>query len=44
MPTAGVPETAVNEDGKALAPKDEIGAARHRLVPAPAGGARSAKD
>ena len=32
---AAVPETAVNEDGKALAPKDEIGAASHGLVPAP---------
>jgi hypothetical protein len=41
---ATVPETAVNEDGEALAPKDEIGVASHGLVPAPAGDAGGAQD
>jgi hypothetical protein len=41
---ATVPETAVNEDGKALAPKDEIGTAWQRLMAAPAGDAGGTKD
>ena len=44
MPAAAVPEAAVNEDGKALAAKDEIGMAGHGLVPAPAGDAGGAED
>jgi len=41
---ATMPEAAVNEDGEALAPKDEIGMAWHGLVSAPAGDAGSAED
>jgi hypothetical protein len=39
-----VPETAVNENGEALAQENKIGAARERLVPPPASDAGSAEN
>ena len=36
MPAAAVPKAAVHKNGEALAAEDEIGAARKRLMPAPA--------
>ena len=44
VPSAAVPETAVNEDGQSLAAKGEIRPAGKRQVPAPAGDASSAED
>ena len=37
MPAAAVPETTVNEHGEALCAENEIGLARQRLLPPPAG-------
>ena len=44
MLRATMPEAAVNEDGEALAPKDEIGMAGHGLVPTPTGDVGGAQD
>jgi hypothetical protein len=44
VPAAAVPEAAIHKDRKALAGKDEVGAAWERLVPAPTGNAGGAEN
>jgi hypothetical protein len=44
MPRAAVPEAAVNEDGEALVPEEEIRTPGERLVAAPAGDAVRTQD
>ena len=44
MPSAPVPEAAVNKCGDALPPENKVGPARKGLVPAPTGDAVGAQN
>jgi len=44
MPTAAMPEAAINKNGETLTAKHKIGPARQWLMPAPSRNAGGAKD